>query len=90
MRKLLVTNREFESGCDEAACNVAWDRVRSAVEAVGGRAWRFHDSARPSRIVEFIEWIEPSDPLCDAEVNRSLSGLSAIAPSVTEQLLEEH
>lgn len=65
MRRLLITHRSVETA-GTAAYDDAWKRVRSSVEAVGGRAWRFRHGGAPKRYIEFIEWTGPT-PVPESE-----------------------
>lgn len=55
-RLLLVTIRVVEDA-DRPMGDAAWPRLRAAVQAIGGRAWRFRQRGAPRRYIEFLEWI---------------------------------
>jgi hypothetical protein len=60
-RRLLTTRRHVPlDRVDEYLA--AWDDVRHAVEAAGGRAWIFRGSAHEDQFIEFVEWAEGSAP----------------------------
>lgn len=41
---------------------VGWQRIRTAVEAAGGRAWLYRGTTRQDHFIEFVEWDDASAP----------------------------
>jgi len=68
------------SGDTRNACDDAWNRLLEAAQAAGARAWRFRDRSNEHRLVEFIEWKDPADPLADHAVRGLLESMDRIAP----------
>lgn len=54
-RRLLCTRRQIPlDRLDEYL--TAWNAVRAAAEAAGGRAWMFRGAAHQDHFIEFLEW----------------------------------
>jgi hypothetical protein len=85
-RRLLTTRRHvaLDRSDDYIA---AWDDVRSAVDAAGGRAWIFRGAAHEDQFIEFIEWSDGSaPPHDDDDVVRARARLDTFAaPGITEE-----
>ncbi len=87
---LRVTRRVSASDSDAYA--TAWVRLRDAVLAAGGRAWRFHKPQNPLHHLEFIEWKqsahEPDVP-DRPEVSAACAALDAHFPPASLETWEE-
>lgn len=89
-RLLLVTERA--AGPHRPEYDASWARLRDAVVAAGGRAWRFRDPAQGSRLLEFVEWKQqPDEPglLEHADVRSGLERLEKLAPAERSHTWEE-
>jgi hypothetical protein len=84
LRRLLITMRTV-SGDVSTACDDAWSRLLGAAQSAGARAWRFRNRSDARRLVEFIEWKDPADPLGDAGVAAALDKLDRIVPGTTAE-----
>ena len=88
MRRLSTTRRHVAlDRTDEYL--IAWDGLRSAVEALGARAWVFRGAAHEDHFLEFIEWSGASSPLDDASVLAALETLAAFAPPTAVEEWEQ-
>lgn len=58
-RRLLTTRRHVALDRSDDYL-IAWEDVRAAVEAVGGRAWIFRGAAHEDQFIEFVEWSDGS------------------------------
>ena len=57
MRRLLCTRRHIPLDRLEDYLS-GWQRVRSAAEEVGARAWLFRRAGHQDQFMEFIEWTD--------------------------------
>lgn len=80
MRHLFITHRHVPLDLADDYL-LAWTALRSATEAVGGRAWVFQGATHEDRFLEFIEWSDPGEPLDDATVTAALTQLERFGPA---------
>jgi hypothetical protein len=69
---------------------LSFARVRTAVEAEGGRAWIFRRAGHEDTFLEFIEWDDlKAEPLMDDGVNAARMTLDAHAAPIGSDEWEE-
>jgi hypothetical protein len=88
MRRLFVAHRHvpLDLADDYLA---AWSALRTAAEAVGGRAWVFQGATHEDRFLEFIEWSGAPVPLHDGAVTAALTQLERFGPATESAEWEE-
>ena len=68
----------------------AWERVRSRMIQLGGRAWMFRAADHSGRNIEFLEWSQEADasPLDDRLLADAIDDLDSFGEATTEVWIE--
>jgi hypothetical protein len=89
MLRLLCTRRHVPLDVADDYL-MAWQSMRNAVIAAGGRAWIFRGAGHEDRFMEFIEWNDDSDsPLDDDIVADGMAQLGSFGYASSSDEWEE-
>jgi hypothetical protein len=76
---------------DDEEYREAWERVRTRMIELGGRAWMFRAADHSGRNIEFLEWRQSAEasPLEDALLADAIDELESFGDATTEVWIED-